>query len=279
MAMREAAGVRQPWAFVSAAGTQVAVARRGAGASVLCLHAIGHGGRDFDALAERLPDNELLLIDWPGQGNSPADATGAGPTAGRYAEIAAGVLDAIGVSRAVVLGNSIGGAAAIELVAARPDLVRALTLCDPGGLAPVDTVARLVIGRMVAFFAAGARGASWFPSAFAVYYRFVLPAPAAAPQRRRIVAAGRETAGVLRDAWAGFLLPAADVRATLAALDVPILFAWSKSDRIVALSRSRDAIAQARRGTVQVFPGGHAAFLEAPDRFAAAFRAFLAGCR
>ena len=245
---------------------------------MLCLHAIGHGGRDFEALVELLPDYELIILDWPGQGQSPPDATGGAPTARRYADVAAAVLDFLGIRQVIVIGNSVGGAAAVELAAARPDLVEVLVLCDPGGLAPVDAFARFVIRRMVAFFDAGARRAFWFPRAFAAYYRIVLPAPAAAAQRQRIVAAGSETAAILRDAWFGFMSAEADIRAKLAKLaklEVPILFAWSSDDRIVALSRSRAAVGQARRGTLKVFRGGHTAYLEAPAAFAASFRAYL----
>jgi pimeloyl-ACP methyl ester carboxylesterase len=111
------------------------------------------------------------------------------------------------------VGNSIGGAAAIRFAAAHPERVTALVLENPGGLDRTDDlVARIAIRAMIAFFAAGARGAPWFPAAFAAYYRMVLQRAAAAEERRRIVASAREIAPLLRDAWTGFGEPEADLR-------------------------------------------------------------------
>src|SRR5262249_24407187 len=149
------------------------------------------------------PRWRVLAPDWPGQGRSAADREP--PRAARYAALLDGLLDACGVGRAVILGNSIGGAAAIRYAALRPDRVTALVLENPGGPDGTDDpLARTVIRAMVAFCDAGARGASWFPAAFAGYYRLVLQRAPAGEQRRRIVASAREIAPLLRDAWTGF---------------------------------------------------------------------------
>src|SRR5262249_57743760 len=88
-----------------------------------------------------------------------------------------------------LLGNAIGGAAAIRYAATHPERVTALVLENPGGLdAADDRVGRTAIAAMVAFFAAGARGAGWFPAAFAAYYRLVLQRAPAAPHRPRSAA-------------------------------------------------------------------------------------------
>jgi 4,5:9,10-diseco-3-hydroxy-5,9,17-trioxoandrosta-1(10),2-diene-4-oate hydrolase len=138
----------------------------------------------------------------------------------------------------VLIGNSIGGAAAIGYAHAHPSHVAALVLRNPGGLAPVDQPSRLFITAMTRFFGARARGARWFPRAFAAYYRLVLPSPAARAQRERIIAAAPDTAAVIAEAWRSFADPAEDLGAMLAELDCPIQFAWARSDRIVALARS-----------------------------------------
>src|SRR5262249_61466259 len=117
----------------------------------------------------------------PGQGRPAADREP--PRAARSAALLDGLLDACGVGRAVILGNSIGGAAAIRYAALRPERVTALVLENPGGLDRTDDpLARTVIRAMVAFFDAGARGASWVPAALAAYYRLVLQRPPARPQ-------------------------------------------------------------------------------------------------
>lgn len=278
--LRAATGVQSPFHLVEAAGTPVAVARRGRGTPVLCLHATGHGGRDFDAFSALASSAgfEVVVLDWPGQGASPADATGAPAGGERYAEILAALIPKLFADRPpIILGNSIGGLAALRFAALCPGAARALVLVDPGGLIALDGLTRCVIGAMAAFFAAGARGAAWFPVLFSLYYRMVLPGRPARTQRRRIVAAGRETAPVLQQAWTSFALPTSDLRRALAGLDLPILFVWSRQDRIVSWSRSRAAVKTARNASVRFFPGGHAAFLEAPDPFFRAFVSFAGG--
>jgi pimeloyl-ACP methyl ester carboxylesterase len=218
----------------------------------------------------------VLALDWPGQGRSGPDVVPA--SASRYADLLARVLDEAGVERAVLVGNSIGGAAAVRYARARPDRVRALVLENPGGLAPTsDVAARVALAGMARFFAAGARGARWFPVAFAAYYRTVLQRPGAAAQRARIVASAREIAPVLAEAWRSFATPEADLRALAPDVRCPVLFAWAACDRVVALRRSLPAIRRFPHGRIETFAAGHAAHLETPDEFEAAVERFLAG--
>ena len=152
----------------------------------------------------------------------------------------------------------------------------ARVLCDLGGLIEVTPQVTRICGHFARFFAAGERGAFWFGWAYALYYRMVLPQPAAAAQRRRIVAAGRRIAPVLRQAWQSFGRPEADIRAMAEALDVPIWVAWATQDKVIPLSRCRPAIRRLKRATLSEFQGGHSAFLEQPDTFAEGFLAFAA---
>lgn len=255
-------------------GVSLAVTRTGTGPPVLCLHATGHGARDFEAFGALVGRQfEIIAVDWPGQGRSDNDTHSA--SAARYAQLIGGVLDAIGVERAIVLGCSIGGAAAILFAQQYPDRVQGLVLCNPGGLIELDSGTVKAIGYMVQFFAAGERGAGWFGLAYAAYYRFlVLPSRAARAQRQRIAAAGYECAPVLRQAWESFAQPDADIRHVALSLKMPVWFAWAKGDKLVSLKRSRATIDEMPNAQLTTFRGGHAAFLEQPKKFAKAFRKF-----
>jgi 4,5:9,10-diseco-3-hydroxy-5,9,17-trioxoandrosta-1(10),2-diene-4-oate hydrolase len=128
---------------------------------------------------------------------------------------------------------------------------------------------------MAAFFAAGARGARWFPRAFALYYRMLLREPPAREQRERIVAACGAMAPRLVEAWRSFGEPAADQRALAPALACPVLVVWAKRDRVLQLRRSLPAIRRIPDVRVELFPGGHAPFLECPDEFCRVLERFL----
>ncbi|GGE24085.1 alpha/beta hydrolase [Primorskyibacter flagellatus] len=255
-------------------GTEVAVRVCGEGPDLLCLHATGHDGADFDGIAAAFGDRyRVLAPDFPGHGQS--GEMSAAADARVYAEVAAGVIDALCDAPPVVLGNSIGGAAAILL--AHEGRVRALVLCNPGGLIPLTPTVRRVTRMFSRFFAAGARGAWWFVPAFRLYYRSVLPG--ARVRRREISRTVANRAGVLSQAWESFGRDDADLRAAAAALDVPVLIAWARSDKAIRLDVCRPAIARIPDHRLHLFRGGHAAFLEDPEAFMPVLGEFLENIR
>jgi 4,5:9,10-diseco-3-hydroxy-5,9,17-trioxoandrosta-1(10),2-diene-4-oate hydrolase len=155
--------------------------------------------------------------------------------------------------------------------------VQALVLENPGGLAPVDDrAAQIVLAAMARFFDAGARGAAWFPLAFAAYYRFcVLAEPAARDQRRRIVACAYEMAPLLAAAWRSFAAPDAYLGELAPEVRCPVHFAWAERDAFVSLKRSLAVIERFPAARVQRFRASHAAHLERPEELEAAVEAFL----
>jgi len=276
--LRGAVGVDEPRREATIDGVRLAYSDAGGGpaAPLVCLHAIGHGGSDFARLRARFAGRRrVITVDFPGQGHSDPDTVPA--SARRYEHLLGGLLDAIGVERCVILGNSIGGATAFLHAVRAPERVAALVLENPGGLDGTDDlIARTALGMMTRFFAAGVRRARWFPAAFALYYKMVLPRPAAAAQRRRIVAAAYEIAPLLHGAWSGFGEPGADTRALAPRVHCPVLFAWATRDRFVQLRRARPTIATIPNARVVAFRAGHAAHLEQPDAFEAELERFLA---
>ncbi|TMH13962.1 MAG: alpha/beta hydrolase [Betaproteobacteria bacterium] len=254
-------------------GVDLAVSREGSGVPVICLHAIAHGGADYDAFARAIgPGFEIIRVDWPGHGRSGSDSRAVTPA--RYAQLLGELLPRLRVHEPVVIGNSIGGAAAILLAATHP--VRALVLCDSGGLVRVSRLVRVFCRAFAAFFAAGARGAWWYRPLFALWYRrMVLLSPAATAQRERVIDNAVAFAPVLKSAWLGFASAEADLRATAIGLDVPIWIAWARSDRVVPLSLSMPCIRRMKRARVSTFKGGHAPFLEQPAEFAEQFAEFI----
>lgn len=255
-------------------GVELSFVRLGRGAPLVCLHAVGHDAEDYRDLARRFAErHDVIAIDWPGHGSSGADRVPA--SAERYGQLLIGLLDQLGIEAPILIGNSIGGAAAILYAKVRP--VRALVLCDSAGLLGVDRLVRAACAAFAAFFGAGARGAAWFGWAYALYYRWlVLPSAQAEARRAQIVARGPRMAPVLREAWRSFARPEADLRAVLESLRMPVWFAWAKRDRIIPYARVKPCMARVAQAQVSLFDAGHAAFLECPEAFAQGFERFTA---
>ncbi|GAA0582645.1 alpha/beta hydrolase [Paractinoplanes ferrugineus] len=108
---------------------------------VVLLHGIGRSLEDWDAQHPLLDtDHRVLSIDMPGFGLSRRLAT---PTT--LPVLADGVwatLDALGETRPVhLMGNSLGGAVAMRMLADDPGRVRTLTLANSAGFGKEVTVA------------------------------------------------------------------------------------------------------------------------------------------
>lgn len=104
----------------------------GDGPPVLLLHGLASTRRFWDLLAPRLAGLPLLALDQRGHGDSERPA---GPyDGGTVARDALTALDALGISRAVVVGHSWGAWTALRLAALAPERVLAAVAVD-GGLA------------------------------------------------------------------------------------------------------------------------------------------------
>lgn len=118
----------------------IKIAETGTGAPLVMLHGGGPGAsgvsnyhQNLPALAQRF---RVILPDQPGFGDS-YRPTEADLDARSITEITVDALfqalDALGVDRFHLLGNSLGGAAAIAMAQARPERVTGLVLMAPGG--------------------------------------------------------------------------------------------------------------------------------------------------
>jgi len=132
-----------PGRAVRVGGREIWVAEIGSGPPLLMLHGGGPGAagvanfeRNLDALAERF---RLIVPDMPGYGRSTKGLDRKDPF-GDLAGAMLGLLDALGVTRAHALGNSLGGACALRMALDVPKRIDRLVLLGPGG---VDTTRSL----------------------------------------------------------------------------------------------------------------------------------------
>ncbi|WP_028059151.1 alpha/beta fold hydrolase [Candidatus Solirubrobacter pratensis] len=103
----------------------------GEGPDILLLHGLGSTKASFFETAAALSRNyRVHALDLPGFGGSskPSMAPYGAPYAARQV---LGAMDAMGIARAHIVGNSMGGRVAIEVGLTRPDRVRGLGLLCP----------------------------------------------------------------------------------------------------------------------------------------------------
>lgn len=122
---------------VSVAGRRIFVAEAGSGPAVVMLHGGGPGAsglsnysRNIDALAESF---RVIVPDMPGYGRSDKYFDHSDPF-GFLADSIHGLLDDMGIQTAHLIGNSLGGAAALRLALDAPQRVGKLVLMGPGGI-------------------------------------------------------------------------------------------------------------------------------------------------
>ncbi len=115
--------------------------RAGSGDPLLLIHGIGGELGVWDPVWEALTRaHEVIAVDLPGFGASPALPAGVAPSPQTLARTVARFLGGLGVRRAHVAGNSLGGWIALEL--ARAGWARSVTALSPAGLWGAPLLAR-----------------------------------------------------------------------------------------------------------------------------------------
>ena len=103
--------------------------RRGSGPPVVLAHGALDDGRCWTRVAEALePDYELIAYDARFHGKSDGPASGMR----RGADDLVGVIEALAIEHPYAIGHSMGAGTVAATLAARPELIRAAVLEDPG---------------------------------------------------------------------------------------------------------------------------------------------------
>ncbi|MET7857427.1 alpha/beta fold hydrolase [Streptomyces sp. NPDC005318] len=110
----------------------VAYRRTGSGEPLLLLHGIGHHHQAWDPVLPVLAlERDVIAVDLPGFGVSPALPDGVPYDLGSVVPVLGAFCEALDVDRPHVAGNSLGGLLALEL--GRAKLVRSVTALSPAG--------------------------------------------------------------------------------------------------------------------------------------------------
>jgi 2-hydroxy-6-oxonona-2,4-dienedioate hydrolase/4,5:9,10-diseco-3-hydroxy-5,9,17-trioxoandrosta-1(10),2-diene-4-oate hydrolase len=122
--------------FVEFDGLKIHYDEAGSGPALIFVHGGGPGSsglsnfsRNMAAFADRY---RVIAIDLPGYGQS-TKLKITEPLWGYYAKVLAGFIDALGLGKAHLVGNSLGGAASLKTALDFPEKVDRLVLMGPGG--------------------------------------------------------------------------------------------------------------------------------------------------
>jgi pimeloyl-ACP methyl ester carboxylesterase len=268
--------------------------------NVLCVHGMAGSATNWTELMSLLaPGFACDAVDLPGSGWSPPPATMAGYSIAALTTTVIKVIERRGTGPVHLLGNSMGGLVSVNVAAARPDLVRTLTLISPAmpdrmihpshAQFPLLAVPRLgdwLLRRGDAFPAEnrvwGVMGMIFYEPG-AVHPERVRQA-VEEMRRRDMLAYRRESlVGAARAITAEYLRPGrAQGNAWRVAQQVrcPVLAIYGSHDRLVnprVAGRAARAFADCR---VIVLPyTGHVAQMEHPARVAAEFTALARAAR
>ncbi|GMV05942.1 MAG: alpha/beta hydrolase [Gemmatimonadota bacterium] len=236
---------------------------------VVFLHAFPLNAGMWRPQVEALPGRTVLAPHFPGFGGRAHGEA----SLDVFARAVLADMDAAGVERAVVVGLSMGGYAALRLHALAPERVAALVLADTRAGAD-DAAGRARRADQAA--RARTEGAGWLADA-------MLPAllgattresrPDVVAETRRLIAAA-DAEGVARALEAMGARP--DSAPRLSGIDVPVLALAGDEDTLTPVAEARRIAEGVADGRLVVLPGaGHLSNLETPDAFNEALLSFL----
>jgi len=255
---------------------------------LLCLHGWLDNAASFQPLMAHLPGADIVALDLPGHGLSDhlphAGSTGYGLF--ETALIVRRALTALGWSRCVPVGHSMGGCIAPLLAVAAPDVVERLVLLDASG--PLSEEADALPQRLIRAFddrlATGRFASRTFErSEDAVRAR--LKATVMEPDSARLIVL-RQLVECDGGGWRWRFDPAlrfasaqyqteAQVHALLAAVEVPVLAIVADRGYLARRGDTASRLACLRAGQRVDLPGHHHVHMDTPVPVAEAVERFL----
>lgn len=264
------------------ATTVAGTRRRGAGQTVVLLHAGVADSRAWETVAEALgaDDLDVMAYDRRGYGSTPAAID---PSAFTHVDDLVAVLDGLGVARAWLVGNSMGGALALDAVLLHPSRVAGMVLISAGvsGMTDEDTPFNWELDPASQTLLERAEDPTLDTDArIAALAHLWLDGPAAAEGRvggtarelfetmnRRIleIGAAEDAGGAGIDAWT-----------RLGEVSVPVLCAWGDLDIPADVPFYEETARRLGQGPARILSGvAHLPGLEQPEVVAELVRSAL----
>jgi pimeloyl-ACP methyl ester carboxylesterase len=265
-------------AFIDVNGTPVRVRETGPKSApvLIFLHGFGSSLETWEPWARLLSGHyRVVLFDFPGSGLSEPDRTGDYSDA-RSLNLVKALMQQMGIDRAVLVGNSMGGRIAWKFAAAYPTLVSKLVLISPDGFAspgfeygrPPKVPAVLELMKYFLpkpllranLLAAYADPARLSDARLDRYYELLL----APGNRGAMIARMRQT-----------LLE--EPGPVLQRIQAPTLLLWGEADHMIPPGNAADYLRALPNAKLVLFPDlGHVPQEESPDESVLPLEQFLA---
>ena len=267
---------RPPSTFLDVLGVRLHVRDTGprAAPAVILLHGFGSSLQTWDRWAGDLErDHRVLRYDLPGFGLTGADPTG-DYTDARGIAVLVALMNTLGLARASIVGNSMGGRIAWTFAASHPERTDRLVLISPDGFASPGTeygVASRVplMMRALPYVLPSAMLRASLVPAYA--NAAVVTDTLFARYRDMMLAPGVRTAIVRRMGQQKLVDPIPLLRRITA----PTLVMWGDRDGMIPFSNAADYVSVLPNSTLAALPGiGHLPQEEAPSTVGIV-RAFL----
>lgn len=232
----------------------------GRGQAVLFVHGAGGTHEHWRFQVRHVgPQWRALAVDLPGHGNSQGEGY---RTIAEYRDFVRDLLDVLGISRAVLVGHSMGGGIAQSFALAYPDRLAGLVLVGTGARLRVHPDILATVQRDMA--EAGRLISQW------AYSPSALPATVA----QAAEAFARNRATVLEGDFRA--CDAFDLMQEIAAIRLPTQVICGEEDRLTPVKYARFLQQQIPGAALTIIPGaGHLVMLEKPVEFNRALTAFL----
>jgi pimeloyl-ACP methyl ester carboxylesterase len=243
--------------------------------TVIFLHGFGASLHTWEPWATTLShDMRVIRLDLPGSGLSSPDPTG-NYTDARSVEVILALMKRLGVARASLAGNSIGGRIAWTFAAGHPERIDKLVLISPDGFASPG-------------FAYGKKPEV---PATVKLMRYVLPKPLLRMSLAPAYANPAALTGELTTRYHDLMLGPGSRDALIARMEqtvlvdpvpllkkitAPTLLLWGERDALIPFSNAADYMKAIPRAALVALPGmGHLPHEEAPEQTINPVRTFL----
>ena len=263
--------------YVQVDGVQVHYTISGEGPNIILLHGLGASviswKDNIDVLADRFC---VYAVDLPGHGDSEPVNTDHTIEAG--IKFVSGFMDAVGITKASIAGNSLGGLIALETVLTFPDRFDHLVLVGSAGLG--KQISFLLRAKTIPFLgelleSMGAKAMLKY-----VFYDRRLIEPAVVEvlrQHRRKPWAKKTILRMLRQGVNAFgMKPKFQLTTKIDQVECPILVVWGREDRIFPVKHAYNVANRNNGIHLQVFSNcGHWPQMEKTKEFNDVIMAFL----